>query len=57
MSTFENYTDDPPLFISGRTVVDPLEDFRLFILLPYILGYLIKVSVQIIDGEGSLDDR
>jgi len=53
---FENDTNDPPLFIGSCTVVDLLEDFRLFILLSYILGYLVKVSVQIVDGEGSLDD-
>jgi len=53
--TFENYADDPTLFIGSRTVVDLLEDFRLFILLSYVLGYLVKVSVQIVDCEGSLD--
>jgi len=43
--TFENDTNDPPLFIGSRTIVDFLEDFRLFILLSYTLGYLVKVSV------------
>jgi hypothetical protein len=57
MFTFENYTDDPPLFIRSRTVIDLLKDFRLFILFANILGYLVKVSIQVVDGEGSLDDR
>jgi len=48
--TFENYADDPPLLISSRTVVDPLKNFGLFFLLSYIFGYLVKVSVQIVDG-------
>ena len=56
VSTFENDTDDPSLFVGSRTVVNLLEDFRLFFLLSYILGYLVKVSVQIIDGKGSSDD-
>jgi hypothetical protein len=56
VSTFENDTDDPPLFIWGSTVVDLLEDIRLFILLSYILGYLVKISIQVINRESSLDD-
>ena len=56
VSTFENDTNDPSLFIRGSTVVDLLKDLGLFILLAYILGYLVKVSIQIINGESSFDD-
>ena len=56
MATFENNTDDPSLLVRSCTVVNLLKDFRLLVLLSYILGYLVKVSVQIINSEGSSDD-
>lgn len=56
VSTFENDTDDPSLFIRSRTVVDLLEDSGLFILLSHILSYLVEISVQIINGKSSSND-
>ena len=55
--TFEYDTDDPSLFTRSRTVVDLLKCFSLLILLSYVLGYLVEISVQIINGKGPFDDR